>query len=363
VAEFPVNLLSNTAITATQTAQCDIRRSANIPRHTLGKETVRHLTNSAAGKEFKALSTTATHIYNNIFVTSFSQNHNTRPVLCLKYQSTQGGHMHLNFRTLWISDTHLGGKNLKSDQLLDFLQKTESEYLYLVGDIFDIVKLKKKWYWPEINDHIVHLLLQKAQNGTKVIYLPGNHDVQFRNYTGENFNGIKICTEIIHESADGGRFLVKHGDEFDCVVQNSRWLANIGSFLYDALLVINRWYNNIRLNRGKSYFSISAYIKNKCKTAVNYMGSFEQVLINEIRKKKVDGIICGHIHNASIKALGKSLYSNTGDWVESCTALAENSNGTIGIIQWVSYPPVIEPAILRKNEKNRYSDRCLAPTN
>ncbi|MGB3221811.1 MAG: UDP-2,3-diacylglucosamine diphosphatase [Desulforhopalus sp.] len=271
--------------------------------------------------------------------------------------------MHLNFRTLWISDTHLGGKNLKSDQLLDFLQKTESEYLYLVGDIFDIVKLKNKWYWPEINDRIIHLILQKSQNGTTVVYLPGNHDAQFRNYIGFNFNGIKICTEAIHEAADGGRFLVTHGDEFDCVVQNSRWLANIGSLLYDALLNINRWYNNILLNRGKSYFSLSAYIKNKCKTAVNYIGSFEQALINEIQLKKVDGIICGHIHHASIKALGNSLYSNTGDWVESCTALAENSNGTIGIIQWVDNTPVIEPALLRKNEKNRYSDRCLAPTN
>ncbi len=271
--------------------------------------------------------------------------------------------MHLHFRTLWISDTHLGGKNLKSDQLFDFLEKTESEYLYLVGDIFDIVKLKKKWYWPEINDQIINIILQKAQNGTKVIYLPGNHDVQFRNYIGMDFNGIKICAEAIHEAADGGRYLVMHGDQFDCVIQNSRWLANIGSVLYDTLLDVNRWYNLIRIRRGKSYFSISAYLKNKCKTAVNYMGSFEQVLTDEIRQKGVDGIVCGHIHHASIKALGNALYSNSGDWVESCTALAENTNGTLGIIQWASQPPVIEPAKLRKNEKNRYSDRCLAPTN
>ena len=271
--------------------------------------------------------------------------------------------MHLHFRSLFISDTHLGGKNLKSDQLLDFLQKTESEYLYLVGDIFDIVKLKKKWYWPAINDEIINLVLHKAKNGTNVIYLPGNHDIHFRNYSGANFNGIKICTEAIHESADGGHFLVTHGDKFDCVVQNSRWLANIGSVLYDALLMLNRWYNSIRLSRGKSYFSISANIKNKCKTVVNYIGCFERALIREIQQKNVEGIICGHIHHASIKTLGNSLYSNTGDWVESCTALAENSNGTIGIIQWVNQPPVIEPAILRKNEKNRYSDRCLAPSN
>jgi len=271
--------------------------------------------------------------------------------------------MHLQFRTLWISDTHLGGKNLKSSQLFDFLQKTESEYLYLVGDILDLLKLKKKWHWPEINDRIINLILQKAQNGTKVIYLPGNHDAQFRQYIDRDFNGIRICAETIHESANGGRFLVLHGDQFDCVVQNSRWISNIGSILYDALLNLNRWYNNFRISRGKSYFSISAYIKHKCKTAVNYIGSFEQVLTDEIEQKKVDGIICGHIHHASIKTLGNYLYSNSGDWVESCTALAENSNGTIGIIHWADHLPVIETAQLRKNEKNRYSDRCLAPTN
>lgn len=160
--------------------------------------------------------------------------------------------MHLHFRSLFISDTHLGGRNLKSDQLLDFLQKKESEYLYLVGDIFDIVKLKKKWSWPATNDEIINLILQKAKNGTNVVYLPGNHDIHFSNYSGANFNGIQICTEAIHESADGGRFLVTHGDKFDCVVQNSRWLANIGSILYEALLILNRWCNSIRLSRGKN---------------------------------------------------------------------------------------------------------------
>jgi UDP-2,3-diacylglucosamine pyrophosphatase LpxH len=276
--------------------------------------------------------------------------------------------MHLHFRTLWISDTHLGGKNLKSDQLFDFLQKTESEYLYLVGDIIDLWKLKKNWHWPEINDRIINLILQKAQNGTKVIYLPGNHDSQFRQYTGTNFNGITISAEAIHESADGSRYLVLHGDQFDCVVQNSRWLANIGSVLYDSLLNLNRWYNEFRTSRGKDYVSISASIKNRCKAAVNYIGSFEQVLTDEIRQKKVDGIICGHIHHASVKTLGNFLYSNSGDWVESCTALAENSNGTMGIIQWAGQIPAIDAPMmesvrLSKNEKDRYSDRCLAPTN
>jgi UDP-2,3-diacylglucosamine pyrophosphatase LpxH len=269
----------------------------------------------------------------------------------------------LYFRSIWISDTHLGGKNLNSKQLYDFLQQTESEYLYLVGDIFDLWKLKKHWFWPEINDRIVNLILSKAKNGTHVYYLPGNHDDIVRRYTGTSFHGVQICKEAVHISADGRKYLVLHGDKFDCVVQNSQWLANIGSVLYDSLLLINRWYNIYRTFRRKEYFSISAWIKHKCKKAVNYIGDFEEVLIREIQKNSVDGLICGHIHHASIKNLGDFLYSNSGDWVESCTALAENSNGNLGIIQWVEQNPIQELALSAEYEQNRYSDRCLAPTN
>lgn len=269
----------------------------------------------------------------------------------------------LHFRSIWISDTHLGGRNLKSEQLYEFLKTTESEYLYLVGDIFDLWKLKKNWFWPKINDRIVNLIISKARNGTKVYYLPGNHDDIVRRYTGTSFHGVDICDEIVHTSVDGRKYLVMHGDKFDCVVQNSEWLANIGATLYDILLVINRWYNAYRLFRGKEYHSISAWLKHKCKKAVNYIGDFEDVLIKEIQKNRVDGLICGHIHHASIKAMGDFLYSNSGDWVESCTALAENSNGNIGIIQWVEQNPIKELAIDADYGKNRYRDRCLAPTN
>jgi len=269
----------------------------------------------------------------------------------------------LHFRSLWVSDTHLGGRNLKSKQLYQFLKKTESDNLYLVGDIFDLWKLRKNWFWPEINDRIVNLILKKAENGTNVYYLPGNHDDIVRKYAGTTFHGIHICEELVHTAADGRRYLVMHGDKFDCVVQNSEWLANIGSVLYDSLLVINRWYNRYRSYRGREYFSISAWLKHKCKGAVNYMGDFEEVLVREIRSKSVDGLICGHIHHASIKAIGDFLYSNSGDWVESCTALAENNNGTLGIIQWIEQNPIKELAMDIQYEQNRYRDRCLAPTN
>ena len=271
--------------------------------------------------------------------------------------------MQLHFRSIWISDTHLGGRNLKSDHLYQFLKKTESDYLYLAGDIFDLWKLRKNWYWPEINDRIVNLILKKAQDGTKVYYLPGNHDAVVRKYVGSTFHGVEVCEEIVHTASDGRRYLVMHGDKFDCVVQNSEWLANIGSKLYDTLLIVNRWFNRYRELRGKGYFSISAWLKHQCKSAVNYIGDFEEVLIREIRDKGVDGLICGHIHHASIKTMGDFLYSNSGDWVESCTALAENDNGMIGIITWTDNNPAVAPLPVKDYEQNRYRDRCLASSN
>lgn len=268
----------------------------------------------------------------------------------------------LEFRSIWISDIHLGGRNLKSKQLYDFLRNTNSEYLYLVGDIIDMWKLKRKWYWPSLNDAIVQLIFQKAKSGTKVVYIPGNHDAEFRKYCGSSFKNIEIHHEYIHESANGNKFLVLHGDKFDTVVMNNSWLANLGSIAYEGLLIFNRWYNRYRELRGKQYFSISAYLKHKCKAAVNYIGDFEDVLVKEIQKNNVDGLICGHIHNADLKNIDGFLYSNSGDWVESCTALAENTNGTMGIIKWLEYAPIAE-GVDYGYEENPYRDGCLAPTN
>ena len=268
-----------------------------------------------------------------------------------------------HFRSIWISDTHLGGKNIKSRQLYEFLLQTESDYLYLVGDILDFQQLARKWYWPVLNNRIVSLVLDKAKNGTKVTYLPGNHDAILRNYCGSSFNNIYIKDEIIHTTADGRRFLVLHGDKFDCVIQKSPWLAQVGGKLYEFLLRVNRWYNKIGNLLGRDYFSLSAYLKHRCKKAVNYIGDFEKHLMNEIDRNALDGIVCGHIHHASIKLLGKSIYSNSGDWVESCTALAESETGTFGIIQWNDNAVVSEPAKQGEYEEDRYRDRCLVPTN
>mgnify|MGYP001553124032 FL=1 len=266
------------------------------------------------------------------------------------------------YRAIWISDTHLGGRDLQNQKLLQFLLSTESEYLYLVGDIIDVWKVKFRWFWPKINDQIIAAIINKANNGTKVFYLPGNHDEILHKYCGMNICGISVVNEVVHETEDGRRYLVLHGDQFDCVVQKKKWLAGLGSVSYDLLLIANRWYNSTRSMLGLSYHSLSASIKHRVKTAVNYVGNFEEVIVNEAQSKNIDGLICGHIHHASIKDINGVLYCNSGDWVESCTALAENCNGTLGNIFW--HEPSLATA--KKPEayyEDRYRDRRLAPTN
>jgi UDP-2,3-diacylglucosamine pyrophosphatase LpxH len=259
----------------------------------------------------------------------------------------------LHFRTIWISDLHLGTRNLQSEKLLDFLLQTESEFLYLVGDIFDLVQARSQWYWPEVNDNIVQAILNKAENGTRVFYIPGNHDHMLRKFNGTSINRIRIVNNAVHETADGRRYLVLHGDVFDPVIQNIPWLANIGSRAYVMLLVVNRWFNLGRRAMGREYSSISSWMKHQVKIVVNYMGRFEEVVVREVREHKVDGLICGHIHRAAIREIDNILYTNSGDWVESCTALAENVDGRLGIIEWHNQQPLKESTTIKNHEGKR----------
>lgn len=267
-----------------------------------------------------------------------------------------------HFRALWISDLHLGTRHLQNEKLLDFLLQTESEFLYLVGDIFDLLQAQKKWHWPRINDRIVQTILAKAANGTKVIYIPGNHDHMLRKFHGCTFNNILIQNSAIHVTADNKRYLVMHGDKFDPIVQNIPWLASIGSFAYEKLLVLNRWFNLGRRTVNREYRSLSSWIKHQVKIVVNYMGKFEEVVAQEARNNRVDGLICGHIHRAGIREINKVLYTNAGDWVESCTALAENQCGRLGVIEWHNHQPLQE-AVAGKIYEDLYRNRCLASTN
>lgn len=240
----------------------------------------------------------------------------------------------LHVRTLWISDIHLGTRDCKADYLLDLLQHTECEQIYLVGDIIDFWSLSSGWYWPASHNRVVQALMAKAAAGVEVIYVPGNHDEVFRDYAGAVFGGVQILSETIHRTADGRRFLVKHGDEFDAIVLHSRWIAVLGSHAYNFLLYSNRWVNFFRRKLGFPYWSLAAYLKNKVKNAVKHISQFEAALAHAARGHHADGVICGHIHKASIEDVDGIRYCNDGDWVESCTALVERHDGSLAVIHW-----------------------------
>ncbi len=248
------------------------------------------------------------------------------------------------FRAIWVSDVHLGTKASKADYLLEFLRRTESETLYLVGDIFDGWRLKRHWYWPQAHNDVVQKLLRKARKGTRVIYLPGNHDEGVRQFVGLTFGGVEVMEDCVHETADGRRLLVIHGDQFDVVVRYAKWLAYIGDTAYVLLLGTNTWVNAVRRRFGRGYWSLSAFLKHKVKSAVEFVGRFENVLSEEARRRNVDGVICGHVHTASMKEMDGVLYINDGDWVESCTALVEHPSGQLEILKWTDILAADAPA-------------------
>jgi UDP-2,3-diacylglucosamine pyrophosphatase LpxH len=241
-----------------------------------------------------------------------------------------------HYRSIWISDIHLGTRGCKADFLLDFLKHNESDYLYLVGDIIDCWRLRRSWYWHQAHNDVVQKLLRKARKGTHVVYVPGNHDEPLRDYTQMQFGGVTILEETIHVTADGRRLLVLHGDKFDGIVKYARWLAVLGDRAYSMILELNHWYNLARRRLGYPYWSLSAYIKGRVKDAVRYIEDFELAIAEEARKRGVDGVVCGHIHKAEIRQFGPVLYCNDGDWVESCTALVEHADGRLEILDWAA---------------------------
>ena len=253
-------------------------------------------------------------------------------------------HGALAFRTLWISDLHLGTPGCQAQALLDFLRRTECKTLFLVGDIIDGWQLRRQWYWPQAHNDVIQKLLRKARKGTRVIFIPGNHDEFARRYVGHNFGGIDVAEEWIHETADGRRLWVTHGDLFDAVVQCAAWLAHVGDSLYGFTLRLNRHLNSLRARQGLPYWSLSKYLKRKVKRAVSYVGDFEAAVAREARRLGVEGVVCGHIHHAELRAVDGIVYANDGDWVESLTALAERADGTLEILNWAQHMPVVARA-------------------
>jgi UDP-2,3-diacylglucosamine pyrophosphatase LpxH len=247
---------------------------------------------------------------------------------------TSEGTPQRSFRTLFISDIHLGTRGAQAGCLLDFLRHHDADTIYLVGDIVDGWALRSNWYWPQSHNDVVQKLLRRVRKGGTIIYVPGNHDEFLRSYYGTHFGGIEVVENAIHQGADGRRYLVIHGDIFDLVVQNARWLAHLGDKAYTFAIQMNRLVNAFRRWFGFPYWSLSNWAKLKVKNAVNYIGAFEKTLAGEARRHNADGVICGHIHHAAIRDEHGIRYMNCGDWVESCTALAENEDGSFEIITW-----------------------------
>ncbi len=241
------------------------------------------------------------------------------------------------FRTIWISDVHLGTPGCKAEHLVDFLKHTECENLYLVGDIIDGWKLRSTWFWPQEHTNVVRKVLTKAKRGTKIWYITGNHDEFLRKFVGFSLaiGNLRVVNEHVHTTADGRRLLVTHGDAFDVITRYHRWVALIGDTAYDLTMRANHRFNQARRLLGMRYWSLSAFAKNSVKNAVNIVSEFEVSVAHECRRRGLDGVVCGHIHHAEIRDIDGIQYLNSGDWVESCTALAEDFNGRIQIVRWV----------------------------
>jgi len=242
------------------------------------------------------------------------------------------------YRSVFISDTHLGTRGCRSDFLAHFLGSFSTQNLFLVGDIVDGWRLRKSWYWDEMHDEVVKLILRHASSGAQVLYIPGNHDELFRAWLplGLEIGGVKLVGEAEHVTADGKRLLIIHGDQFDSVVRYAKFLAFLGDWAYTTALNVNRWFNAIRRPLGYPYWSLSQWAKRQVKEAVKAIDRFEDALAGEARRRHMDGVVCGHIHHAEMRMVDGVQYLNCGDWVESCTALVEHHDGRLELIDWVA---------------------------
>jgi len=238
------------------------------------------------------------------------------------------------FRALFLSDIHLGSRAAQAQALLDFLKCHDADTIYLVGDIIDFWKVRRGAHWPQSHNDVLQKLLRKVRKGSRLIFIPGNHDESLRGYQGQNFGGIEIRQDCIHTTLDKRRYLVMHGDEFDMVVRSAKWLAFLGDQGYDLALSINTPLNWVRRNLGLGYWSFSAFLKYRVKQAVQFISTFEETVVAEAKRRRVNGIVCGHIHHAADRHFGDIHYLNCGDWVESCTAIAETKTGELKLLRW-----------------------------
>ena len=238
----------------------------------------------------------------------------------------------MKYRTLFISDLHLGTPHSAVNELMEFLKQNEFEMIYIVGDLIDFWQLKRKHYWPQTHNDVIQKLLRKSRKGTKIIYIPGNHDEFMSEFIGQ-YGNISIVKQAIHTTVTGSTYAVVHGHEFDLISQNIRWVSVLGDVGYQILLALNRPINWFRRVFRFEPWSLSAYVKNRTKMIVNFVGKFETAIVHFAQLHNTDGIICGHIHCAANRTIGGYEYWNTGDWVESKTAIVEHLNGRMEIVQ------------------------------
>jgi UDP-2,3-diacylglucosamine pyrophosphatase LpxH len=242
------------------------------------------------------------------------------------------------WRSIWISDVHLGSRHAQVDALLEFLRDTESEYLYIVGDFVDGWELKRNWLWLDSYNTLIQKLLRKSRKGTKVILVTGNHDEFLQAFVGMRFGGLRLVERVVHQAADGRRYLVMHGHQLDGLVHFNRLLERVGSHLYDWVLELNLWLNRFGRRLGFRYWSVAAWLKSRAKSAVKYITGFEDAMVGLAQAHQVDGIICGHIHRAEMRHIGAVEYLNCGDWVESCSALVEDHAGHFNLLHFHENP-------------------------
>jgi UDP-2,3-diacylglucosamine pyrophosphatase LpxH len=238
----------------------------------------------------------------------------------------------VSLRSVFVSDVHLGSRDSRASELLEFLGGIEVDYLFLVGDIVDFWSLRKSFFWPQEHNEVLRAILDKARDGAQVIYIPGNHDEDMREFCGTVFGNLQIRRKYVHSTADGREILVLHGDEFDTAVKVSRWLARLGGHAYEFALRLNRYVNATRRVFGLPYWSLATYLKLRLKNAVRYVAAFERAAAQAARQRGLDAVVCGHIHRAGIVEIDGVLYCNDGDWVESCTALVEDGNGHLSLM-------------------------------
>ncbi|MDP2074183.1 UDP-2,3-diacylglucosamine diphosphatase [Hydrogenophaga sp.] len=238
------------------------------------------------------------------------------------------------YRTVFISDIHLGTPGCQAKALLHFLRCNPCDTLYLVGDIVDGWQLRRRWFWPQAHNDVVQKLLRKARKGCRVVFVPGNHDEFARHFLGHSFGDIEVTADAVHLTADGRRLWVMHGDHFDGVIQYAKWLAHVGDTLYELTLKLNRHLNSLRARMGLPYWSLSQYLKHKVKTAVNFVSDCEKAVAQEARSRGSDGVVCGHLHRPEMRPIDGTLYCNDGDWVESLSALVEHPDGRLEIVHW-----------------------------